>query len=679
MKPQECQEQQEFQTIMDQLTLEEKAILLTGAASMETAQIDRLGIPSKIFSDGPHGLRLDGTDDCVMFPSLSTAASTWDKKLIHKMGEAIAEDCIAHRVDTILGPGVNIKRTPVCGRNFEYFSEDPVLSGEMAAAYVNGLQSKGVGACVKHFALNNQEKYRMDISAEVDIRVMHELYLRAFEIAVKKSNPYSMMCAYNKVHSIWCSENKYLLTDVLRTDWGYEGLMVSDWHATRVPARAFAAGLDLQMPGNPHILRDIREGLEKGYVTEEEIDAAVRRVLRFLFRPVPVSDAPMSREEKHAIARAVATDGIVLLKNDKNVLPLTKERCKKIGVMGEYAVRPLRSGQGSAEVFTAETYMETPLDELQKVLGDDVEIQYLKTYSMHALPEEMIWPRRKKWENFVADCDAVIIFAGSMESEDTEQFDRCTIEINPNMEFVIDCVAQVHKNVIVVLQSGSALALGAWRKKVNGIVQTFLGGEGAGGALADVLTGKVNPSGKLAETFPTAQRKDMEYPGDGLKVVYREGFDVGYRYYDHHPEEIVYPFGYGLSYTRFAYKDVSISLTGETIHITLHIENTGDRDGAEVIQFYVAKDESCVTRSPKELKAFEKVFVPAGRQVDVAMDVPVSDLAYYHPLIHKWVIEPGSYRMMLAKSSRDIFFEKEIFIEGDAPYTVHHVACAVVG
>ncbi len=669
----------DLRKILGKMTLEEKALLLTGAASMETAEIERLGIPKKTFQDGPHGLRIWGTDDCVMFPSLSTAASTFDKKLVYKMGEAIAEDCISHNVDTILGPGANIKRTPLCGRNFEYFSEDPVLSGEMAAAYINGVQSRGVGTCLKHYALNNQEKYRMDISAEVDIRVMREIYLRAFEVAVKKSNPYSMMCSYNKVYSIWASENKYLLTDVLRDDWGYEGMMVSDWCAVRVPSRSFAAGLDLQMPQNINIIRDVKDGLEKSYVTMEEIDKAVMNVLRFVFRPAPMSDAPMTREEKHAIAQEVATDGIVLLKNEKNALPLTKEKYKRIGVMGEYAVCPLRAGQGSAEVLAAERYLDTPLDELKKALGDEVEIKYMEIYSTYRLPEQMIWPHRAEWNKFVSDCDAVIIFAGYMESEDTEQFDRRTIEINPNMEYVISCVEKVHKNVIVVLQSGSALVLGDWRRNANGILQTFLGGEGVGRAIADVLTGKKNPSGKLSETFPTVMRKDMEYPGDGLKVVYNEGFDVGYRYYDKHPEEICYPFGYGLSYTNFDFDNVNITLDKENIKISLDVENTGDMDGAEVVQLYTTKEESCVTRSIKELKVFEKVFLKSGDKKNVMLELPVSDLAYYNPLLNKWIVEPGVYKIMLGNSSRDIFSEKEICIDGNVPYTINHFAFAVVG
>ncbi len=669
----------QFEKLIKQMTIEEKALLLTGAASMQTVEIERLGIPSKTFADGPHGVRKAGTDDCIMFPSLSTAAATWDKTLMYDMGEALADDCIAHGIDTILGPGVNIKRTPVCGRNFEYFSEDPVLSGEMGAAYINGVQSKGVGTCLKHFAMNNQERDRLEVSVEADLRVMREIYLRGFEIAVKKSDPHSMMCAYNKLHSIWCSENKYLLTDILRNEWGYEGCMVSDWHAVRNAARAAAAGLDLQMPADPNIISSIKDGLERGTVTEEQIDKAIDNILRFVFRPAPKTDRPMTREEKHSIARKVAADGIVLLKNDKNVLPITKEKYKRIAVIGEYAEKPLIAGQGSAEVYADKRYLETPLEELKKLFGEDIELKYMDIYSTRSLPDNMIWPYRKGWIEFIDGCDAVVMFAGSMVSEDTEQFDRRTIELNPNMEYVINILAREHKNIIVVLQSGSALMLGNWRNNVSGILQTYLGGEGAGGAVADVLTGRVNPSGKLPETFPRIMRKDMDYPGDGLKVVYNEGFDVGYRYYDKHPEEICYPFGYGLSYTDFAYNDISLSVKDGKISLSLKVTNTGSADGAQVLQLYVAKEQSCVTRSQKELKAFEKVFVKRGETLPVVLELPIEDVAYFNIMLNKWIVEPGAYRIMLGTSSRDIIFDKETELDGNAPYTIKHFAVATVG
>lgn len=669
----------DVEELLQKLSLEEKVTLLTGAASMSTAQIQRLGIPEKQFADGPHGVRAEPEDNCTLFPNLCCVGATWDKELVYRMGRALAEDCIAHGVDTILGPGVNIKRTPVCGRNFEYISEDPVVSGELAAAYIRGVQSKGVGACLKHYALNNQERYRLETSVEVDLRVMREVYLKGFEIAVKKANPHSVMCAYNKIHSIWCSENKYLLTDVLKKEWGYDGCVISDWGAVRNICKAVTAGLDLQMPRNRHIHEDMAKGLENGEITMDVIDAAVRTMLRFVLREKPVTSGSYSRERQHSIARQVAAEGMVLLKNAHNVLPLNGQKYKKIAILGEYAEVSLLFGQGSAEAYPDPTYLDSPLAELKKRLGSDVEIVYQQVFQRRSFPDRMIWTQRGQWESMVADCDAVLVFIGSMESEDTEQFDRRTIEFNPNFGYVIDAVSKVNRNVVVVIQSGSAMILGDWKDKVAGIVQMWLAGEGAGSAIADILTGRVNPSGRLTETFPNRMRTDLEYPGDGLKVRYREGFDVGYRYYDKHTDEICYPFGYGLSYTTFRYSDFAIRQNDATIELSLTVTNTGDLDGSDVIQIYVSKPESCVTRPVKELKGFQKVFVERRTDKTVAIAVDIQDLAYYNVLLNDWIVEPGEYVFMVGSSSRDIRFTKRVQIESKVPYTIHSFAVSMIG
>lgn len=665
--------------LVQKLTLEEKIMLLNGAASMSTAEIQRLGIPAKRFADGPHGVRGEPEDNCTMFPNLCCAGATWDTDLIYEMGQTLADDCIEHGIDLLLGPGANIKRTPLCGRNFEYFSEDPVVTGEMAAAYINGLQSKGVGASLKHFALNNQERYRLETSVEVDLRVMREIYLKGFEIAVKKANPQSVMCSYNKVHSIWCSENKHLLTDILKKEWGYDGFVVSDWGAVRDICKALCAGLDLQMPRSRSIQGKIIGGLEKGEITMEVINAAVKTMLRFAFLEKPQTDRIYSRERQHQIARRIAADGTVLLKNRDHVLPLNSRKYKRIGVIGEYAKNPLLFGQGSAEVYASGDDIDSPLEELRKTLGPDVELVYQEVYKRRELPDQMIWTQRSQWETFAAGCDAVVMFIGSMESEDTEQFDRRTLEFNPNFEYVINAVARVNRNVIVVNQSGSAMIFGDWRNKVSGIVQMWFGGEGAGGAVADVLTGKVNPSGKLTETFPKVMRTDLEYPGDGWKVRYNEGFDVGYRYYDKHPEEICYPFGYGLSYTEFDYGDFYVEQNGDQIDISLTVTNNGDYDGKDVVQIYVGKGESCVTRPVKELKAFRKVFVEQGESASVTISIPIRDLAYYNVLLNEWVVEPGDYEIMVASSSRDIRHSARLHLDQKAPYTINSFAVTMVG
>ncbi len=666
--------------IISQMTLEEKALLLTGAASMNTNEIKRLGIKSIYMADGPHGVRANKDDNCTAFPCLAMAGATWNKDLIYEMGQAIADDCIEHNINTILGPGINIKRTPLCGRNFEYVSEDPVLSGEISAAYINGVQSRGVSACLKHFALNNQEKYRSNISSEVDIRIMREIYLRGFEIAVKKSNPYSVMCAYNKVNSIYCSENKYLLTDVLKNEWGYDGIVISDWCAVHDICKAVVAGLDLQMPENLNIVNQITVGLENSDITMESIDNAIKRLLKFIERNTPLKAKEYNRVRQHEIACRVAEEGIVLLKNNRDILPVTAEKYKKIAVIGGFAEDPLRAGQGSAEVYPDDEYLSTPLAELKKLLGNEVEIKYLPIFNRNAFPNEMIWPHVNDWTDFVADCDAVIVFIGAMDSEDTEQFDRRTIEFNPNYSFVINNITRANESVIVVIQSGSAMIIdNEWKDKVSGIVQMWLSGEAAGEAIANVLTGKVNPSGKLSETFPKILRNDLDYPGDGLKVCYSEGFDVGYRYYDKHPKEICYPFGYGLSYTKFNLSDFDTVKNETSINVTLNIKNTGAVLGSEVLQLYVSKENSCVTRCVKELKAFEKVFLNVGEIKKITLSVKVEDLSYFNTCLNKWVVEPGIYKFMVGTSSRDIVYDKEILIDTETPYTIYTNAKTTIG
>ncbi len=675
--------------LLQSLTIEEKALLLSGASSMETAQIERLQIKAKRFADGPHGVRTskeengalmpNREENCTLFPNLCCVGATWDKALTLEMGQGLAEDCVAHNVDLLLGPGLNIKRTPLCGRNFEYLSEDPVLTGELGAAYISGLQSGGVAACPKHFAVNSQERHRMQTSAELDLRVLHEIYLKGFEIAVKKAKPKSLMCAYNKVHSIWCGENGYLMNKILKNTWGFEGFVMSDWGAVRDICKSLMAGLDLQMPGNPNIVSQIKTGLETGKLTQTALDNAVKAVLSFILQPAAQANRPYDRDRQHALAVRVATAGTVLLKNDRNVLPLTAKKYKKIAVLGEYAANPLIMGQGSAEVYPKEEYITSPLEALKDRLGADVEITYQELYKRNELPKKFIWDDIWRWRQTAQENDAVVVFLGSMESEDTEMFDRQAISINPNIEYILEAVSRSNPNVIVVIQSGSAMQLGDWKHKTPAIVQMWLGGEGAGSAIADVLTGASNPSGRLPETFPKKLRTDLQYPGDGLKVCYNEGFAVGYRYYDSHPDEIEYPFGHGLSYTAFAYSDFTAQIAEDALQVSLTVENIGDCDGAEVVQFYVSKDESCVSRPPKELKAFEKVFLASSERKTLSVSIPLTDLAYYNVLLEQWVVEPGCYSIMAAASSQDIRCKQTVILNNDPPYTINSFATAMVG
>ena len=666
----------DIKELISNLTLEEKATLLNGDGNMITHAVERLGIPTKNLADGPHGVRHAKEENCVSFPNLCCAAATFDPELIYEMGVALGEDCIEHDVDMLLGPGINIKRYARCGRNFEYMSEDPVVSGELGVAYINGLQSLGVAASLKHFALNNQEKNRSNISVEADERTLREIYLKGFEIAVKKSQPKSVMCAYNKYQSVWCSENKYLLNDILKKEWGFKGFVISDWGAVQNVGRATAAGLDLHMPNNKYLAEDIKKALDDGTLTEQRLNEAVERVLSFVLSNKK-ENIDYSREKCHEVARRVAANGTVLLKNNNDVLPLTSEKYKKIAVVGEYGDEALINGQGSAGVLPHDNCIESPLEELKKALPE-TEFVYYKTYAKREYSDVMLWPKVAGFCQSIKDCDIVLMFVGAMDSEDTEFFDRRTIELNPNQEMFIEGAVNIGKKVVVICQSGSAMAFGKWRNSVDGILQMWLGGEAAGGGLADVLTGKVNPSGRLPETFPKKERRDLD-TGNGLVVRYSEGLEVGYRYYDSHPEEIAYPFGFGLSYTDFEYKNANLERNGDDLKITFTLKNIGNVDGAEVVQLYSSKPLSCVTRVPKELKAFKKVYLKAGEEKQVEITLPYNDLAYYNSVIKDWVVESGEYKLHIASSSRDIRLTVDFEANDKIPYTMKQISEAMIG
>ncbi len=668
----------DIKELVSKLTLEEKASLLTGTDSMSTAAVERLGIRSRKFADGPHGVRAPELDKYTAFPNLCCMGASWDTDMLRKMGETLADECISGGISMLLAPGINIKRYPLCGRNFEYLAEDPLLAGELAAAYINGIQSKGVGTSLKHYALNNQEKYREEISVEADMRALMEIYLKAFEIAVKKSSPTSVMCAYNKIYSIWCSENRWLLTDVLRDMWGYRGFVVSDWGAVHDIAKALMAGLDLQMPENPNIVSEIKAALEKGGLTEKDIDRAVEKLLEFICGEEKAI-LPVDREKHHGIARELAASGIVLLENRGDVLPITKEKYNKIAVVGGYAADPLINGQGSAEVNITERYLDIPLDEIKNIIGEDIEIKYWDIYGKSAFSEVMLWPLFGKFEEFVKDSDAVVFFIGSMTSEDTENFDRRSAYFNENYEMFVKNAIKLGKKVILVIQSGGVMILGDWLKKADAIVEMWLGGEGSGRAIADVLTGKINPSGKLPETFPSCMPTHLNYPGDGVRIQYAEGLDVGYRYYDRHPDEVLYPFGHGLSYTKFEYSNIKLEMFENDIKITADIKNIGAVYGGEVVQLYTSKRGGTVYSPIKELRAFKKVFLNPNETASVEFTVDQSALAYYNCLLSEWIVESAEYTFMLASSASDIRLSKTVHIDGNAPYTFGVESQSMIG
>ena len=651
--------------ILSQMTLEEKAAILTGAESMLTTGVPRLGIDGKNLADGPHGVRsyVPGTN-CTTLPSMCAIGATWSKKAAELAGKTMGLDCIHHNKQMILGPGLNIKRNALGGRNFEYVSEDPILTGEIAGHVTKGIEDLGIGTSMKHFALNSHETYRTETSVEIDERTMREIYLRGFEKAIQIGHPTSLMCAYNKIHSLWCSENRNLLTEILRGDWGYDGMVVSDWGAVHHGAKAVKAGLDLRMPGNPDTIRDVKEAVATGYMTMEEVDTAAERVLHFLLKPIPEEES-YDRDAQHEAARNVAREAICLLRNDRDLLPITPKKYKRICVTGEYAVMPYINGQGSAEVFTEPEYVDTPLDCLRRLLPD-VQIDYFD-YLPRKKPDKMLWHYfREKMPN-IESYDLVLVFTGVAPSDDSEQFDRSGNQLAGYIEDVMRNVTFHNPNCCLILCSGSSTFKSPKADLFPAIVQMWPTGEGAGQAIADVLTGAVNPSGKLSETFPTKMRSDIELYGNGLFLEYTEKWRVGYRYYDMHTDEIWFPFGHGLHYTTFEYKNAAAVKNDKGWELSFDLTNTGDMDGAEAVQLYVGDPVSTVSKPIKELKQFEKVFVKAGETKRVTFQITDEDLSYYNVAMHQWVVENGVYDLYLCASSQDI--RLKVSIEYNDPHS----------
>lgn len=667
----------DIKELIGQMTLQEKAALLTGSQSMYTAGCERLGIQKKHLADGPHGVRnYNPGTNCVTLPSMCALGATWSREAAVKAGRILAKDCIHQNVQMILGPGLNIKRDALNGRNFEYVSEDPVLTGEIAGAYVKGCEGLGVATSMKHFALNSQETNRTENSAEVDERTMREIYLRGFEIAVRQGHPTSVMCAYNKINSIWCSENRCLLTEILKGDWGYEGLVVSDWGAVHDEAKAVAAGLDLRMPDNPDMPELIEKGIREGVCTEEDVDKAVARVLTFLLKPIPKEER-YDRDAQHKAAQEVAAEAVTLLRNRNQLLPLTPQKYKRICVTGEYAVKPYINGQGSAEVFTDKGYVDCPLECLRRNLPG-VQVDYCD-YLPAKHPDEMLWNTFLPKMPGIRTYDAVIVFTGVQPSQDSENLDRNDNHLMGYIENVLHNVVLHNPNAILVLTSGSSTFRSVEADRYPAIVQAWPTGEGAGQAIADVLTGAVNPSGKLSETFPVKMRTDIDVVGDGLTQDYSEKWRVGYRYYDLHPEEIWFPFGHGLSYTSFAYSDLHMEKREENYDVSFTLENTGDQDGSEVVQLYVSDPVSTASKPPKELKHFDKVFLRAGEKKVVRFTLTERDLAYYNVMLHRWIAESGRYDILIAASSRDVRLSGSILHDNPHCYTMRKMQEDMIG
>lgn len=665
--------EKEIKEIIDSLTLEDKASLCSGKDFWHTEAIDRVGLPSVMLTDGPHGLRKQkqskdfsgGSYEATCFPTASCLASSWDRELLHQVGEALGEECLEQDVGVLLGPGANIKRSPLCGRNFEYFSEDPFLAGELASALIQGVQSKGVGTSLKHFAVNNQESNRMTIDAFVDERAFREIYMAGFERAVKKAKPKTVMCAYNRINGTYASQNRLLLTQILRDEWGFGGVVVSDWGAVSDRVAALKAGLDLEMPG-PCRENDqaIVNAVRAGELDESVLDEAVARLLRLIFQYQSnrVDNYRYDRDAHHELAVKAACEGAVLLKNEDGILPL--RRGMRIALIGEFAKHPRYQGAGSSLVNPWR--LDNAYDQGMQ-LSCHSAMTYSRGYDIHsdqpnqALIEEACEAARS--------ADVAVILAGLTDDYESEGFDRTHMKMPPSHNVLIEEVAKANPNVVVVLCNGSPVEM-PWIDQAKAVLELYLSGQGGGTALWRLLYGEANPCGKLAESFPE-KLEDCPatawFPMGPTGVEYRESIYVGYRFYDKAGVKPLFPFGHGLSYTSFEYSDLvldPVTMTDKDIlNISVKIKNTGGMAGKEVVQVYVRDVESTIFRPDRELKEFAKVSLEPGEEKVVRFQLDRRAFAFYDIQSKDWRVESGEFEILVGSSSRDIRLAGRVHIE----------------
>lgn len=658
----------EIEKIIKELTLKEKISLLSGEDFWHLRGIERLNIPNIMVTDGPHGLRkqnessdnigISNSVPATCFPTASALASSWDDELIYKVGEHLAKECKVENVSVLLGPGVNIKRHPLCGRNFEYFSEDPILTGKLAANFIKGVQSKNIGTSIKHFVANNQETMRMAVDAIIDERTLRELYLKGFEIAIKEASPWTVMCSYNKVNGTFLSENKKLLNDVLKEEWKYKGLVMTDWGACNDRVKGLIAGQDLEMPGNNGLNNlSLIEAVNQGQISEELLNERVARVIDLILKSKETlnknKDA-FDKEEHHNFARKVSSESIVLLKNQNNILPLNKNQ--KIALVGEFAKKPRYQGSGSSLINPLN--LTNAYDAFFEELGDN--LIYAPGYSIKN--ETIDMNLEKEAIEIASKADVVLIMAGLTDIFESEGFDRLHLNIPNNHNHLINEILKVNKNVIISLANGSPILM-PWKDKVKGIIEQYLGGEASGEALADVVFGKVNPSGKLAETFPNSLEEfpsNYNFPGEPRQVIYSEGLYVGYRYYDTAKVKPLYPFGYGLSYTTFEYSNLNLEVIKKELKVKFEIKNTGELEGKEIAQIYISLPDSKIYRPLQELKGYKKVSLKPNESKEIEINIPLTSLEVYYKEGFK--LESGMYIVKIGKSSENIVLEKKIEI-----------------
>ena len=676
-----------------EMTLEEKALLLSGDGWWKTHAIDRLQVPSIGMADGPHGLRkvagagLGASVPATCFPTASAIASSWNTDLIRRVGVALAEECHANDVQILLGPGINMKRSPLGGRNFEYLSEDPLLAGKMAAAYIEGVQSQGVGTSLKHYAANNQEFERMVTNSNLDERTLHEIYLPAFEIAVTEAQPSSVMAAYNPVNGIPAAEHGLLLQEILRTKWGFSGFVVSDWGAVHDRVKSVNAGLNLEMPGSGDYNRNkIRDAVQIGDISPALLDQVVVELLAVilevndLHRPGFVFDAA----QHDMLAREAAGESLVLLKNVANLLPLNlgppnanplwevlqsgrKDfvgATKTIAIIGAFAKIPRYQGAGSSQV--SPTRVSTAYDELLKLAAKDVTISYSAGYNEEgATTNDLI----NEAIEHAKEAQVAVVFVGLPDSFECEGLDRSSLELPAGHSQLIEAVSAAQRNVVVVLMNGAAVTM-PWASKVKAIVEAWLGGQAGGGAIADVLSGRINPSGKLSETFPVRLEDTPAYPDFPSRTKeanYGEGIFIGYRHYDTRKIVPLFPFGFGLSYTTFAYLDLRVDKLAikdtDSLTVEVKIKNTGRVAGKEVVQLYVHERRSKLARPEKELRAFAKIGLRPGEEGAVSFHLGRRDFAYYDVATRDWAVNPGQFDILVGASSRDIKLKQTIEVQ----------------
>ena len=652
----------DIELIIQQMTLEEKAALCTGATSWSTTPIERLNVPELMVADGPHGIRrtpdinslgLAGLP-ATCFPTASCLSSTWNPELIWEMGQALAEEAISLKVDVVLGPGVNMKRSPLCGRNFEYLSEDPYLAGEMATALIKGVQSKGVGTSIKHFAVNNQEFERFRINAIVDERALREIYLPAFEAAVKNAKPWTVMCAYNKLNGSYGSENHRMLVELLKNEWGFEGFVVSDWGAVHDRAASLRGGLDLEMPGpKPRRSQAVVEAVRSGELDEALLDQAARRILKIVFKAAQTpKGGAYNQAAHHTLARKVAAEGMVLLKNN-GILPLRDSG--SIAVIGHSAKEAHFQGGGSSRISAIQ--VDVPFNELRNLLPN-TELTFSEGY-----------PNGDEFQQGLIDeaaaaagsADVALLFISLPGFKESEGYDRPDIDLTQQQVALIKAVSAAQPRTVVILNNGACVAMSAWIDGVAAVLEAWMMGQAGGGAIADVLTGKVAPSGKLSETFPLKTEdapSHTNFPGGGGEVRYGEGIFIGYRYYDAKGMPVLFPFGYGLSYTTFAYGNPRLSAATfkdvDGLSVSVDVTNTGNVTGKEIVQVYVHDRESALIRPEKELKGFAKVELQPGETKTVTLELDFRAFAYYHPLYKQWITEDGEVDILIGASSADI-------------------------